>query len=150
MALLSSLVILVPVFIIIVTLSMLVGFTVLGIAIYKLVFKFIATSGDKVTDGIAGILQVTATSYPAVHARYANCRLTGVVLVPGKPAVPFSRHIIAKTSKWPQPGMNIPVLVDRTNPERVQILWDKVPEGNDVAKQQAQQMADAINKRPSQ
>ncbi|MCU1527510.1 MAG: hypothetical protein JWP75_1273 [Frondihabitans sp.] len=99
-------------------------------------------------DPVEGQFHIVACSANSGGAVYENCAFDGVVSGPG--IVPTSVHhssLATPTAKWPTPGVTLPVRVDRQNPERLKILWDKVPSTRDTARKlaqaQAQQMAAA-------
>ncbi|HVT20929.1 MAG TPA: hypothetical protein VHE57_06045 [Mycobacteriales bacterium] len=51
---------------------------------------------------------------------------------------------VASIGRWPSPGQELPVTVDRDKPERLVIHWDDVPKGADVAASMAQQLAEQM------
>jgi hypothetical protein len=56
-------------------------------------------------------------------------------------------HVIPrhpKSGKWPSIGQTLPVVLDRADPQRVEILWDRVPSLEDAIKaREAQRIEDA-------
>lgn len=56
-------------------------------------------------------------------------------------------HVVPRqpeAGKWPKIGQTLPVVLDRTDPERVKILWDQVPSLMDTIKaREAQRLEDA-------
>jgi len=56
-----------------------------------------------------------------------HCPLDLMVEAEGRPA--YMVHITArpKTGKWPEINQLLPVVLDRSNPTRVEIVWDQVP-----------------------
>ncbi|MGZ5315019.1 MAG: hypothetical protein ACXWGV_11635 [Solirubrobacterales bacterium] len=46
---------------------------------------------------------------------------------------------------WPYPGETLPVTVSRSDPTRLKVRWDDVPEAGEVARQQAEQLAAQMN-----
>jgi hypothetical protein len=92
------------------------------------------------TDPQVGTLRVTSASYPptGVSARYSNYRLAGVVQAERLPPTAVEHAGIAAVAKWPQPGTDLPVTVDRVLPDRIVIHWDQIPRSGDVALAAAQ------------
>ena len=93
---------------------------------------------------VNGTLLVTAASMPTEHAVYQSGRLTGVITAPGVDAVAVQLNGLFRSSKWPRPGQNLPVIVDRADPNRFAIEWDKIADGSTDAMNQAQQLAEAM------
>jgi len=91
---------------------------------------------------LRGSARVISTSVPAHNATYSNITMDIVVEVPGVPAYAHNyRKSIMAVSKWPSPGMVLPVTVDPDDPGDVEVPWDEVPKNSEVAKLQAEQMA---------
>jgi len=59
----------------------------------------------------------------------------------GVPATSVRLHEIVSTKRWPFPGTVLPVQVDRANPEKVKVLWDKVPSHEESAQADADALA---------
>ena len=51
----------------------------------------------------------------------------------------------APVAKWPTPGGTLPVTVDRADLSKCKVRWDDVPEWDELAKQQAAQLAAQMN-----
>jgi hypothetical protein len=98
----------------------------------------------RMADPVEGTVQVTGSSAPSPYAMYSNYRLAGVVTAPGLAATPVENRGIARVTKWPFPGRTLPVLVDRAEPKRLQIRWDRVPTGREAAAEQAERLAQAM------
>jgi hypothetical protein len=95
-------------------------------------------------DPVEGTLQVTGASMAPQGAMYSNCRLHGVLTAPGVPAMPVEHYLTAPVNKWPDPGVVLPVTVDRADPTRLRVNWDDVPSNREVAAALTQQFADAV------
>jgi hypothetical protein len=89
----------------------------------------------RMADPADGTLSVTAASYPPtdVSAAYASIRVTGVVQAPGLDATAVEHAGTAPVAKWPQPGVDLPVAVDRARPRDLVIRWDELPSARDTA-----------------
>jgi hypothetical protein len=74
----------------------------------------------RMTDPVAGTLRVTSASYPptGVNATYSNYHLAGVVQAAGLAPTAVEHSGLARVAKWPQPGSDLPVTVDRVRPDR--------------------------------
>lgn len=97
--------------------------------------------GRKRQAGVRGTARVISTSH-APQATHGSLSMNIVVEAPGIPAYSHSyKKFGARVDKWPSPGDVLPVEVDPTDPERVEVLWDDLPTGRDAARQQAEQVA---------
>jgi hypothetical protein len=93
---------------------------------------------------VEGTLLVTACNLPAGNAVYSTYRLHGIVSGPGLAPTPVRHRGIARVRKWPLPQRELPVLVDRTDPARLLIRWDRVATGRQDATAQTQRLAQAM------
>jgi Short C-terminal domain len=102
----------------------------------------------RMKDPVRGTAQVVGSTRAPHNASFGNCKLTLVVQADGVPPTPVEhQNLLTPTSKWPRPGMSLPVTVDRANPERISIEWDEIATGGETAAAQAQAMADAMRAR---
>ena len=90
-------------------------------------------SPTQITDGVRGTARVTsASSYdndPTFGGGvYQNCHIQAVVEAPGIPATAVTIKGLVHQQKWPVPGAVLPALIERTDPQQVQILWDEAPQ----------------------
>jgi hypothetical protein len=91
-----------------------------------------------ITNPVRGQLRVVACSpFPDAGGEvilYPKCEIDGVVaaerLVPT--AVHFSGYEVPK-SKWPYPGVVLPVTTDIADPKQFRIEWDQVPTAREAA-----------------
>jgi len=90
------------------------------------------------SDPVDGMLQLTSCSAYAYNAAYSNCRIQGVVTVPGLAPTAVAHVCLAPARKRPQPGQMIAVLVDRTDPTRLEVCWDDMPGNRKFGQQEAQ------------
>lgn len=95
----------------------------------------------QMVDPADGVLQVTGCNLPGDDSVYSTYRVNGVVSAPGLPPTPVEVRGIAPTSKWPMPGQQLPVRVDRASPSRLKIQWDQVGTGRQAAAERAEQLA---------
>jgi hypothetical protein len=87
----------------------------------------------QVTDGVRGTARViSASAYdndPTYGGGvYQNCHMEVVVEAPGIPATTATIKGLVHQQKWPQTGVVLPALIERTNPQVAQILWDETVE----------------------
>jgi hypothetical protein len=101
----------------------------------------------RLSDPVDGTYRLTACSAGSSGAAYSNCRMDGVVTAPGIAPVAVEHYCTAPTKKWPSPGQDLPVLVDRADPRRLQIKWDEIPSGRERGRQAAQAAADMMAQR---
>jgi hypothetical protein len=103
--------------------------------------KFKNPSVRSMKDPVQGTFQLTAVSAAPYQATSGNFNATGVVSGPGLAPTPIEHKGMAKVSKWPFPGMTLPVTVDRAEPTKVRIEWDQLPTARDSAMASAQRLA---------
>jgi hypothetical protein len=110
--------------------------------------------GSAVGGGMAqptrGTMHVVAASVMDRNAMIAPCTIAYAIEAPGIPAFSGQGTFYAQTKRWPQPGINLPVLFDAANPAHVDIDWEHAPRPVDVAAGAAQALADQLNQRPPQ
>jgi hypothetical protein len=104
-----------------------------------------AWKARKMKDPVDGTAQVVGSTQPPDSASSANVNLTLVVQADGVEATSIEHSCIAPTKKWPFPGSTLPVTFDRTDPDRLKIRWDEIPEAGAQAKQQADALAAQLN-----
>ncbi len=96
----------------------------------------------RMRDPVEGTAQVVAAS--AAHSGTSGTgRFHLVVEAPGVPPTAVEHKQMSPTDRWPYPGMVIPVLVDRADPQRVKIRFDDMTTHRDQARQQAEAIARA-------
>ena len=99
----------------------------------------------KIKDPVEGVAQITAASgMPEAGTGAARCTMHLAVQVPG--IDPYSAELtkIVRAKRWPIPGMTVPVTVDRRDPSRIEIDWDRVPTREELARQQNAQVVRAL------
>jgi hypothetical protein len=106
-----------------------------------------ATAVKTMADPVEGVFLVTASAMPSRNSLYHMTRITGVISGEGlePSAAQFSGLI--KTSNWPSPGSNLPVIIDRADPTKFAIQWDKVGASGDRALDNAEALAAAMRAR---
>lgn len=94
------------------------------------------------------VLRVTAVDRPPdPTARYAGCRVGGVLLTDRHPAhAVHDVAMIAPTAKWLRPGDEVGVVVDRQRlgdgrSGAVQVMWDRLPDRAALAADEAEAQA---------
>lgn len=99
----------------------------------------------RIGDPVPGTAQVVSCSqWVSDNASSANCGMTLVVHAEG--IEPFSREYscLVKPERWPFPGQALPVTVDRRNPQRMRVDWDRVETSDERARRQAHAMVAAL------
>ncbi len=99
----------------------------------------------RMKDPVDGTAQVVGSSGPPDSGTSSNVNLTLVVQAEGVPATSVEHSCLAPMKKWPSPGETLPVTFDRSDPDRLKIRWDDIPDSSDVALQQAQALAAQMN-----
>jgi len=79
-----------------------------------------------IKDGVRGQAHLQSVSQPTESGTSGNCRMWLDVYVEGWEPYRLKHHCMVKMTKWPSPGETLPVMVDRENKERIDILWDEV------------------------
>lgn len=74
----------------------------------------------------------------------ANCRMQLVVQAPGVPATAVDLECMVHATRWPSPGITLPVTVDRDDPEKLKVEWDEVETSQDSSARAAEAMAAAM------
>src|SRR5262245_7219160 len=98
--------------------------------------------GRRKRNPVRGTARVVSSSRSPHGAKFGNLIAQLVVEVPGIPPYSFEyRKMVTPVDRWPHAGTVLPVEVDAANPGDVDVLWDEVPKGWDVARNQAEQMA---------
>ncbi len=88
-------------------------------------------------DPVRGVAQVVSASAYAGRGMWQNCHLTLIVQADGVEPFRADWDGLVRSSRWPFPGMSLPVDVDRANPGRYEILWKEVDSHRDSAEQKA-------------
>ena len=90
---------------------------------------------------VRGAAQVVSATMPAADSTSSNCRMSLVVSAEGLEPTAVEHTAMAKTKRWPSPGMTLPVTVDLADPTRLKIEWDDLQTNRESSMQQAEQMA---------
>jgi hypothetical protein len=83
----------------------------------------------RMKDPVDGTARVVTVEYPhgaAYQDAQRYVRLDCVVSGPGIEPIAIEHKCTVATSKVPAPNAVLPVLIDRANPKRIVIHWDKV------------------------
>ena len=97
--------------------------------------------GLRMRDPVPGTARVVSMSGPAAGAVEAGYTMTAVVSADGVPAAATQRTGVAPTRKWPQPGDQLPITIDRADPSRWRVEWDRVPDGRQTSMEAAERLA---------
>lgn len=77
---------------------------------------------------VEGTAQVVAVTPPPPQEARGTCELRLLVQAVGVPPTTVEhRDRDAPTDRWPTPGQALPVLLDAGRPDRLEVLWDRVP-----------------------
>jgi Short C-terminal domain len=91
-------------------------------------------------DIVRGTARVVSASSPRGQhgsAMYKSGVFHFVIEAPGIPAFAVEVHKIARTRRWPSPGMTLPVTISRSDPSRYEIDFSEIPNRDDVARDRA-------------
>jgi len=93
---------------------------------------------------VAGTFKVTSTD----RTSGAKTILTGVVTGPGLEPTPVQHTVDVPLKKLAAVfrRLDLPVMVDRTDPSRVRIVWDDVPDEKQLDLMQAAQVAEQMRR----
>lgn len=93
-------------------------------------------------DPVRGTATVVSSSQAASNTLYAPLHMNLVVQAEGMaPTSVEFRQRAARTKRFPFPGQVIPVEFDRSDPTRVEVLWDEVPTRDEHLRRQADTVA---------
>lgn len=82
----------------------------------------------KMTDAVEGSARVVnVNTIPNVSDLAQRCALDVVVEAPGIAAFVASITVRVNSNRWPSRDQLLPVLIDRADPEHIEVLWDRVP-----------------------
>ena len=106
-----------------------------------------SAAGGGMAQPTRGTMHVVGASIMDRNAMIAPCTIAYAIEAPGIPAFSGQGTFYAQTKRWPQPGINLPVVFDAANPAHVDIDWDHAPRPVDIASGAAQALADQLNQR---
>ena len=133
------------------------------VVVFVLTFKQAGTRGSPLTnladmfkrtrikdpvDGSAQVVSVSSPPRSGQNAGRAMCTMNLVVTVPGQSSVAVDTASLVPLAKWPMPGMALPVIAERNDPQQFKIVWDQVASGWSVGVDQAKRLADQMNSGP--
>jgi hypothetical protein len=95
----------------------------------------------RMKDAAEGTLRVVGITMPDPTATSCNYRMDGVVSADGLLPTAVTHHGMCSTRRWPSPGDELPVTVDRAKPEHLVVHWKELPTGQETAQSMAQQLA---------
>ena len=98
----------------------------------------------RMSQPVQGMAQVVSSTMPAEDSTSSNCSMSLVVSAEGLEPTAVEHTAMAKTKRWPSPGMTLPVTVDLADPTRLKIHWDEVQTNRESAQQQAEQIAETM------
>jgi hypothetical protein len=102
------------------------------------------TNVGAMADPVPGTMLVTAASMPSRNAVFHMSRITGVISAEGVAPTAVQFGGLIRTSLWPSPGKQLPVIVDRADPKKFAIQWDQVGTSQASALGQAEALAAAM------
>jgi hypothetical protein len=79
-----------------------------------------------IKDGLKGSAVVQSASMPTPQARSYNATMWLDVQVEGRAPYRVRHECMVKAGKHPWPGTTLPVIVDRENPERIDVQWQDI------------------------
>ena len=82
----------------------------------------------KMHDAVPAVARVVDNDgLKSLPGKAVHCPLDLMVEAEGMSAYMVHVTVRPKTGKWPEINQLLPVILDRSNPSRVEILWDQVP-----------------------
>lgn len=129
--------------------TLLVTLIIGGVLVFVIIRLARANSGGggsigAMADPVPGTMLVTAASMPSRNAVFHMSRITGVVSAEGVAPTAVQYSGLIRTALWPNPGKQLPVIVDRADPQKFAIQWDQVGSGQASALDQAEALAAAM------
>ncbi len=98
----------------------------------------------RMSDPVRGTLRVSACTSCDPGATSMNYNLDGVISADGILPTAVNHSGVAKARKWPSPGRELPVTVDRADPTSFRIEWDEVKTGDELGAEAAQALAERM------
>ena len=105
---------------------------------------FRALFPKKIKDPLTGTAQIVSCSGTSDHATHQTCEMQLVVNVEGIEPFAVDHTQILKVSRWPSPGMSIPVVVSQSDPTNLRLDFDSIPDWQDAGMDRAEQIAAAM------
>src|SRR5436190_19738497 len=97
--------------------------------------------GASIKNPMPGTAQVVSCSGYRGDGMYQNCHMELVVQAEGIAPTAVQFQGLVHRTKWPTPGMTLPVTVDRGDPTRVRIEWDEMQSSRDRGHEAAESIA---------
>jgi hypothetical protein len=97
--------------------------------------------GRRMRDPVRGTAQVVSCTGHRGEGVMQSCRMQLVVQADGVPAKALEHSELVHYTRWPSPGITLPVTVDRSNPARLKVEWDEVASTRDRAEAAAEDLA---------
>jgi hypothetical protein len=113
-------------------------------------FDMFAPKGKAIAGGLRGTAQVVSTTAYFGGSVLQKARMNLVLNAEGMSPRAVLFDGLVHHEKWPHAGQVLPALIDPADPEKYSILWEEVPNANDVATATAQGIAAAMGGDPSQ
>jgi hypothetical protein len=103
---------------------------------------FAKFSEARMKDPVDGTAKVVSISMASADATSSNYQMDCVVSGPGiEPTAVHHTGGSAPTDRWPSPGDEIPIVIDRENPSHFVIEWKKLPKWQIQSKLDAEALA---------
>jgi hypothetical protein len=101
--------------------------------------------GRRKKDWLRGTARVVGVNRPPHAASHSSLNADVVVEAPGLPAYATEyKELVVSISKWPAPGEVLPVRINPKDHHDLDVLWDDVKTGDEVSRERAEQMAQAM------
>ncbi|MGI8945690.1 MAG: hypothetical protein ACR2GL_05555 [Thermoleophilaceae bacterium] len=95
----------------------------------------------RMKDPVRGTAQVVSCSGHRGRGVMQRCRMRLVVRGDRIPAKAIEHSGLVHRTRWPAPGMTLPVTIDRADPTRVKVAWDEVESSRERADRGAEELA---------
>jgi hypothetical protein len=104
--------------------------------------------GRRKKEWLRGTARVVGVNRPPHAATHSRLVADVVVEAPGLPAYATEyKEMVVSISKWPGPGEVLPVRVNPKDHNDLDVLWDDVKTADEVSREQAERMAEAMRTR---
>jgi Short C-terminal domain len=88
----------------------------------------LALFDKKMHDPVSAVARVVDNDgLKSMPGKAVHCPLDLMVEAEGMAAYMVHVTVRPKTGKWPEINQLLPVIIDRSNPSRVEIVWDQIP-----------------------
>jgi hypothetical protein len=110
-------------------------------------FDRFAPKGEAVDGGVRGTAQVVSITEYRPGSKLQQAHIDLVVSGEGFDPTAVVYDGLVQHDRWLRAGQQVPVLVDRANPQRFSILWEDVPTPAEASQAAAAELAAELKRK---